>query len=198
MESSGTRPINKRTTMLAARSLLALFVAYGSIFEMTRETAFTTLTRLDPGVPSAVSPGITYTLVRLKTALRGWPITFYVKTGLPERLSPWAGGIHPAALLCDLIVLGVLIVAAWSLLGTWRLQFYLADLFAVTTSVALMMSFHLVAWHRSFEPWRHQYFELSRIAVDVGAFCAAFTIIRAVRKLAARLARWRTRQPGGQ
>ena len=99
MESSGTRPINKRTTMLAARSLLALFVAYGSIFEMTRETAFTTLTRLDPGVPSAVSPGITYTLVRLKTALRGWPITFYVKTGLPERLSPWAGNPSSRAAL---------------------------------------------------------------------------------------------------
>jgi hypothetical protein len=120
-----------------------------------------------------------------------------VKTGRPENLSAFKPGIHPAALLCDFLVLGVLVVAAWNLLGTCRLQFYLADMLAVTTSVALTLSFHLVAWRQHFDPWDQQ-LKLSQFAIDVGVFSAAITILRVVREFAARLSRWRARRAGGR
>ena len=41
-----------------------------------------------------------------------------------------------------------------------------------------------------FNPWDER-LELSRIAVDVGAFCVALAILRTLGKFAAMLPRWR-------
>ena len=125
-------------------------------------------------------------LVLVTFTQRGWPLNFYVKTGLPERTSSFREGIRPAALSFDVVVAGVLIVAAWNLLGTCRLQFSLADMFTFTTSVALTLSFHLVAWGRQVE--------LSRFAVDVGSVLHGVHHHSRGAKLPTRLSRWRSRR----
>ncbi len=177
-------PRRSRILLPAARAFLALFVARGSIAVMTRAWVLPFQAPVKEYWPEMRD--CKYTLVLVTFTQRGWPLNFYVKTGLPERTSSFREGIRPAALSFDVVVAGVLIVAAWNLLGTCRLQFSLADMFTFTTSVALTLSFHLVAWGRQVE--------LSRFAVDVGAFCTAFTTIREARKLPTRLSRWRSRR----
>jgi hypothetical protein len=102
-----------------------------------------------------------------------------LKNNRGESLSPWKPGIDPVALLCDLAVLAVLVAAAWNALRVFPVRFSLADLFAVTTSFAVMLSFHIAAWDR--------HFDLSQLAIDVGAFSVAIAMIRMVRKIAATL-----------
>jgi hypothetical protein len=173
--------------VLAERTFLAIFVAWGSILEMT--SAYVVPFHVPVKTYWPERRDIRYTSALVKMTTQGWPVTFRLNTTLPKELSPFKEGIRPGALLCDLIVLGVLVVAAWNLLGTCRLQFDLADMFTVTTSVALMLSFHIVAWDH--------HFEVSQFAIDVGVFSAAITIIRTMRKFAARLSWWRARRAGG-
>jgi len=163
--------------VLAARMFLALFVAWGSIVVMTEAFVLPFHVAIKDYWPEMRN--YKYTFATVPFIQRGWPVEFYIKTGLPEGRSPFHEGIRPAALLFDIVVLGVLVIAAWNLSGSFRRQFSLADMFAITTSIAVALSFHLVQWGRFFEP--------SRFAVDVGAFCVAFTTIRAVRKLAAKV-----------
>jgi hypothetical protein len=180
MESSGTKPAGptrRNFTLLAVRTLLALFVAWGSIVVVTRSFVLPFPVAIKDYWPEMRN--CRYTVATVKFTQRGWPAAFYVKTGLPTRRSPFHEGIRPAALLYDMVVSGIVVVAAWNLFGPFRRQFSLADMFAVTTSVAMTLSFHLIQWGRCFQ--------LSEFAVDVGAFCVAFSAIRAARKLAARL-----------
>ena len=188
MESSGMPPIRRRSKilMLAVRTFLALFVAWGSIVVMTRAHVLPFHAAVREYWPEMRN--CKYSVATVTFTQRGWPVDFYVKTGLPEGRLPFHEGIRPPALLYDIVVLGVLVAAAWNLLGPWRRQFSLAGMFTVTTSVALTLSFHLVQWGR--------HVDLPRFAVDVGAFCAAFTIIRAARKVAARPSRWRFSRKG--
>jgi len=190
MGASGTTPTRGRGRILAARTFFALLVAWGAILEMTRPSTFTTHMPVTPGTASAVSPGVTYTSALVKTTVRGWPVEFYLKTNLAGGLSPFNGGIRLEALLCDFIVLGVLVVAAWNLPGTCHLRFDLADMFTVTAAIALMLSFHIVAWNR--------HLELSQLAIDIGIFSAVIAIVRGVRGLAAGLSWSRARQAGGR
>jgi hypothetical protein len=177
-------PGRSRPVVLAVRALLALFVAWGSIVEITGAYTFTNDLATNPGTSPATGWPYKYTFWREVTTVRGWPLEFTVQEGPPT----WARlmtGIRPGALLCDLIVAGALVFAAWTLLDRPRRQFSLAGMFALTTSVALALSFHLVAWKTYFAVYDRRV-GLSRLAVDVGAFCAAFVVIRAGRRLAAK------------
>jgi transcription elongation factor Elf1 len=118
--------------------------------------------------------------------MRGWPLVFH-STNLPYKSSTLTPGVHPVALLCDLFVISVLMIAAWNLPGRLRLRFYLAEIFTITTAFALTLSFHLVAWDNrimtrncGFVAWKDQ-FEMSQVAVGVGVFSLVIAIARAGR-----------------
>jgi hypothetical protein len=82
-------------------------------------------------------------------------------------------------LLCDFVVLGILVFSAWNLLGKSTVRFDLADMFTVTTAIALTFSFHAAAWGRDFE--------LSKCAIDLGVFSAFMITVPTVQAIARRL-----------
>jgi hypothetical protein len=170
--------------MVAARTLLALFVTWGTVVEMARTDTFIINYWTLPAPP----PNCKYTVARQQFTFVGWPLVFYSDKGPPGWV-PRLAAVRPVALVCDLVVFGVRVVAGWNLPGRCRRQFSLADLLAVTTSVALTLSFHLVAW-------KHR-FEFSLLAIDIGVFSVAVTFLGAARKLTAMVLRWRSRRPDG-
>jgi hypothetical protein len=187
MDSNGTRQTGGRGRILAARTLLTLFVAWGSVLVMTRPAISMTHICLDPDKLAAVSPGVIYTIARVKITERGWPMEWSFKTDLVDELSPMKSGIDPGPLLCDIIVLGILVVAAWSLPRAGQFGLGLADVFTIAISVALTVSFHMLAWYR--------HLDVSQFAVDVGVFCVAMIILRTVRHFAGRLSSRRGPHP---
>jgi hypothetical protein len=156
--------------MLLGRALLAIFVAWGSTVEATRPaTLVFGMIPIDP----ALYPRVRYTCARATVTLRGWPLDFWVENGMSPTLRSFEPGIHPTALLCDFVVLGILAFSAWNLLGKWRFRYGLADIFTATTAVALTLSIHTLAWNHDFD--------LSKFAIDVGVFCTLIVAVRTAR-----------------
>jgi hypothetical protein len=173
--------------MLAARMLLAIFVMWGTIVEMTRPSTFTNNFML---VDPILNPGCRYTVGRLTTTIRGWPMVCYLNPGLPEKWLPFEADMYPTALLCDGIVIVVLVAAAWNVFGVCRFQFGLADVFMAAAAMAAMSFIHMIAWDRQFN--------FSQFAIDLGVFSATIIILHMARELVAGLLRRRARGVGGR
>jgi hypothetical protein len=171
MGTSGTTRIRDISSLLATRGLLAVLVAWGAIDEMTRPL-FAPF-HLPPGMIAELYPGTKYTWVTWKFEQRGWPFVFLIRTNLPERASGLGNEDYPLAVACDLAFVGMLVFAAWNMFRGWRQQVGLADILAVTASLAVMMAFQVQAWDRALD--------YSKIAVDAGVFSATLTAIRYLR-----------------
>lgn len=100
---------------------------------------------------------------------RGWPCTFFFTDGLPGYFSWHHEEFSPAAPLCDVAVVAVLVIATWPTFGKFRLQFGLMDLLAVTGCLAVAMSFHLCAWDH--------HFALEELAIDIGVFALSIQLV---------------------
>jgi hypothetical protein len=177
MESNGTRQIAKRGGLLAARAILPIFVAWGSILAMT--SAYVVPFNLPVDTYWRDQPNTTrYTHVLVTATTRGWPLQFDLRTSLRKWPSPFEEGIRRGPLLGDLGVLGILVAAAWFLPRPRRLQASLADLLGLTASLAVTLAFHASAWGRELG--------LPQLAVDVGVFSAVVVALHIARRFARR------------
>ncbi len=176
MASNGTRPIGGQFGSLAARALLSGFVTWGSIYEMTRPSFDRMTVCIPRSKAPEVHPGVRYTIFTAKSTSRGWPFEFSLGTNMKGDVAPFPNRFWPLALACDLAFVGLLCVSAGNLLRGWRRKVALADLLAVTAALAVMMAFQVRAWGHALD--------LAKVAVDVGVFSAALTIIRCIRKCA--------------
>jgi hypothetical protein len=120
-------------------------------------------------------PRTKYTWVTFKYEQRGWPLVFSVRTNAPRGAAGFGNEDSPVALAFDLALIALLAFAAWSLPREWQWQVSLADAFAVTASLAVMMTFQLQAFGHAID-W-------PKIAFDVGVFSAAVMSIRCFRVL---------------
>jgi hypothetical protein len=177
MVDSGTRPI-VRSGCLILRALLAGAVAWGSGREAMRPSFDRMLVFIPPEKAPEVHRGVRYTVTHATIASRGWPLEFSCKTGMKDDSAPFPDQFLPVALTCDVVFVGVLMIASWLLLSWRRLRFGLADLLAATTALAVTMAFQIWAWDHDLD--------LSKIAIDVGVFSLAVAIIRFVGRCVAR------------
>lgn len=171
MGGNGTRPIPGRVSTLAARAVIASFVTWGLACEMTRPSVSRMLVCLDPSKVPEAHPGVKYTIFHAKVASHGWPLWFSFGTDLRESYATlFPNEFRHTALAGDLAFAGLLVFAAWSIFPGWRRQFSLADIIALTASVAVMMAFQIRAWN-------HQ-LDCAKIAIDLGVFSTALMMLR--------------------
>jgi hypothetical protein len=164
----------RRISLLAVRGLLALCVAWGAISEMT--SPLFALFHLPVETIQRLYPKTKYTWVTWKYEQRGWPFSFVVRTNVPAGASEIKNEDDPVALACDLVLLGILVFAAWKLLRGWRRQFTLARALEITAALGVTMAFQIRAWDHNFDN--------AKIAIDIGVFSMVVMISRLMGRLA--------------
>jgi hypothetical protein len=178
MAGNGMKLILGSVGHFGARTALASFVLWGSVFEMTRPSFdhFACLPCFDaPATPD----GIRYTICRATFIRRGWPFEYSYKSDSLGSVVSVHDKFWPFALAWDIAFVAVFLIAAWSLFGGWQMRFRLARLFDVMASLALMLTFHVRAWDHEVD-W-------SKVAIDIGIFSTAFVLLRYTHGCCARL-----------
>jgi hypothetical protein len=163
----------RRISLLAVRGLLALFVAWGAIREIT-SPLFAPF-HLPVETIQRLYPKTKYTWMMWKYMQRGWPLVFAVRTNVPEGASEIKNEDNPLALACDVAFVAIIVFASWNLFRGWRLRFAMADLLAAMTALGVTMAFQMRMWD--------DVLDSSIIAIDIGVYSTAMMSLRFGRKL---------------